>query len=84
MPEIPEFPFPPLPARSPDQPLAGLTVLVVEDSRYASEAVRLLCLKSGARLRRADCLRAANRHLRVYRPAVIIVDLHGADQEGRA
>ena len=61
----------------PQRPLTGLTVLVIEDSRFASEAVRLLCLKSGARIRRADCLRSAARHLRTYRPAVVIVDLIG-------
>ena len=62
------------PAPTPARPLLGLTILVVEDSRFASEAMRLLCLRSGARIRRADSLRAARRHLQVYRPSAVIVD----------
>lgn len=58
-----------------NRPLLGLTILVVEDSRFACEAMRLLCLRSGARIRRADCLKSARRHLQVYRPSIIIVDL---------
>lgn len=63
-------------------PFHGVTVLLVEDSRFASDALRLLCQKSGARLRRAETLCAARQHLRVYRPDVVIVDLGLPDGRG--
>ena len=65
-------------------PLQGITVLAVEDSRFASDALRLMCQRSGARLRRVDTLQAAYAHLRVYRPDVMLVDLGLPDGRGDA
>ena len=51
------------PCAEADLPLQGITVLAVEDSRFACDALRLLCQRSGARLRRAETLEAARAHL---------------------
>lgn len=64
------------------RPLLGLTILAVEDSLFACDALRLISLRSGARLRRADCIDSARRHLQVYRPSVIVVDLGLPDGSG--
>lgn len=65
-----------------ERPLLGQTVLVVEDSRFACEALRMICQRSGARIRRADSLRSAARHLRTYRPGVVLVDVGLPDGSG--
>lgn len=74
--------FYPAPAPGAVLPLQGLTILAVEDSRFACDALRLLCQRSGARLRRAETIAAAKAHLRCYRPDVVIVDLGLPDGRG--
>lgn len=71
---------PPRPTKT--QPMLGTTFLLVEDSRLAAEGFRLLCLRSGARIRRADSLLNARRHLRVYRPTVALIDMTLPDGTG--
>ena len=65
-------------------PLQGVTILAVEDSRFACEALRLIARRAGARLRRAETMAAARDHLRVYRPDVVLIDLGLPDGRGEA
>ena len=58
------------------------TMLLVEDSRFAAEAVRLICRHAGIRLRRAETLADARRHLHSYRPELALVDLGLPDGSG--
>lgn len=58
------------------------TMLVVEDSRYSCEVLRLYCRQLGIRLRRAADLGTAQAHLRLYRPDIVMVDLGLPDGRG--
>lgn len=80
--ELPELPMSLMAEAGGELPLRGVTVLAVEDSRFSSEALRLICRRLGARLRRADSLQMAAAHLRLYRPDVVIVDLGLPDGRG--
>ncbi|MFC3085560.1 response regulator [Tabrizicola soli] len=79
MPFLPDGPLPP--SESP-LPLRGVTVLAVEDSRFASDALRLILTRAGARLRRVETLATARLHLASYRPDLLIADLGLPDGRG--
>lgn len=83
MPFPPNGPNPPQMPVSPGLlPLRGLTLLVVEDSRFACDVLRLICGRSGARLRRAETLAGARAFLANHHPDVVIVDLGLPDGRG--
>ena len=62
--------------------LPGCTVLLVEDSRFSADATRLMLRASGARMRRAETLCDARRHLALYRPEAVMIDMGLPDGSG--
>lgn len=83
------MPFPPepmIPQVPPDGagrlPLHGLSLLIVDDSRFTCDALRLILQRAGARLRRAESLEIARLHLAFRRPDLAIVDLGLPDGRG--
>ena len=63
-------------------PVRMPTLMLVEDSRYASEVMRLYARSLGLRLRRAADLDSADTHLRLYHPDIVMVDLGLPDGRG--
>lgn len=62
--------------------LRGGTLLLVEDSRLSCEAIRQMFRGSGGRLRRAESLTSARRHLSFYTPDAALIDLGLPDGSG--
>lgn len=72
---------PPQPVGS-SLPLQGKTLLLVEDSRFTADELRLMVLRGGAQLRRTQTLTEARRHLSLYRPDAVLIDLGLPDGSG--
>ncbi len=82
---MPYRPYPVLPTPPPGSstlPLQGLTLMIVDDSRFTCDALRLILQRAGARLRRAESLEIARLHLNCYRPDLAIIDLGLPDGRG--
>lgn len=83
MPFPPDTPTPQIPQGRDRLPLHGLALLVVDDSRFTCDALRLILQRAGARLRRAESLEIARLHLAFHRPDLAIVDLGLPDGRGQ-
>lgn len=82
MPFPPDAPMPQTPQGRDRLPLQGLTLLVVDDSRFTCDALRLILQRAGAKLRRAESLEIARLHRAFHRPDLAIVDLGLPDGRG--
>lgn len=67
---------------APTPPALLGTLLLVEDSRVVADAIRCLIAGQNGRLRRADSVSQALRHLAVYRPDAALIDLGLPDGSG--
>lgn len=74
--------LPVVPTGASDLPLQGLTLMLVDDSRFTCDALRLILQRAGAKLRRAESLEIARLHLNCYRPDLAIIDLGLPDGRG--
>lgn len=61
---------------------AAATILLVDPSRACADAVRRLLQGLGARMRRADDMAGARRHLALYRPDAVLVAMGLPDGRG--
>lgn len=82
MPFRPDPTLPATPVAADALPLQGLTLLLVDDSRFTCDALRLVLHRAGAKLRRAESLEIARLHLNCYRPDLAIIDLGLPDGRG--
>mgnify|MGYP001422033767 CR=1 FL=1 len=82
MPFPPDAPVPQAAQGRDRLPLQGLALLVVDDSRFTCDALRLILHRAGARLRRAESLEIARLHRAFHRPDLAIVDLGLPDGRG--
>ncbi|HEY6919144.1 MAG TPA: response regulator [Tabrizicola sp.] len=82
MPFPPDPMMPQTPPHGSRLPLQGLSLLIVDDSRFTCDALRLILQRAGARLRRAESLEIARLHLAFRRPDLAIVDLGLPDGRG--
>lgn len=83
MPFPPDAPSPQAAKGRDRLPLQGLALLVVDDSRFTCDALRLILQRAGAKLRRAESLEIARLHLAFHRPDLAIVDLGLPDGRGQ-
>jgi CheY-like chemotaxis protein len=62
--------------------LASGTLLLIEDSRLVADTIRMMFQGAGGRLRRVDTLAQARRHLDLYTPDAVLVDMVLPDGSG--
>ncbi|ATX67362.1 response regulator receiver domain-containing protein [Roseinatronobacter bogoriensis subsp. barguzinensis] len=72
----------PAPRSMPHAYQQGGTLLLVEDSRLFSDTIRAVMRGTGGRIRRTDTLCGARRHLSLYTPDVVMIDLGLPDGSG--
>ena len=83
MPFPPDAPTPLAPQGRDRLPLHGIALLIVDDSRFTCDALRLILQRAGAKLRRAESLEIARLHLAFHRPDLAIIDLGLPDGRGQ-